>query len=81
MLRCSAACRLHGREAAAASLAALPPEAAAACGALPWDAATFARMGNASSAAALAALVAPVLGTPRVKRQRKENTPFDYMYW
>ena len=60
---CIVACGLHGTEASATALAALPADAAAAtCSRWPWDEGTFARLGNASSAAALAAIVAPMSG-------------------
>ena len=60
---CTVACGLHGKEASATALAALPADAATAtCGRWAWDEGTFARLGNASSAAALAAIVAPMSG-------------------
>ena len=60
---CTVACGLHGKEASATALAALPADAAAAtCSRWPWNEGTFARLGNASSAAALAAIVAPMSG-------------------
>ena len=56
---CTVACGLHGREASALAACA---RRVGGSDRWPWDEGTFARLGNASSAAALAAIVAPMSG-------------------